>query len=281
MGRFKKYLWAACVVMLLCWGIVSLIHNLYLAAQEDEARIANEARLQKLNIPRNENRVHYNIGNIDGYHINIPPGIVDGWITYNGDPNDFDFDAKEKYQRPPISYDSIIAQISFKFRVADAALLQLGTQTEQDYANDLKLKVTPWANVLSNSGEKYPEDIDKFFNNVLESYLNSVGQPLTYTDKVHGLERYQFDYVNNPTAQKTWDMEEVYIYKTQQDQINTIIRCSTNPNFYAHSCQQFFHMPDNEMEAYFEVRYPRELLPEWQNIEQHTIAILNGFALTH
>ena len=194
MGRFKKYLWAACVMTFLCWGIGSLIHNLQLAAQEDEERIANEARLQKLNIPRNENGVRYSIGNIGGQRVKIPPGIVNTWITYDGDPNDFDFDAKRKYKRPPASYESSIAQFGFKFRISDGALLRLGTQTEVDYQNDSKTLPIPWVYVISKSGEQYPTReraalMDVYF----KDYVNPTSQaPLSYSGQEYGLEVYRF-----------------------------------------------------------------------------------------
>ena len=202
MGRFKKYLWAACLMTFLCWGIGSLIHNLYLAAQEDKQRMANEARLQKLNIPRNENGVRYSIGNIGGQRVQIPPGIVKTWITYDGDPNDFDFDAKKKYKRPPASYESSIAQFSFKFRISDGALLQWGTQTAVDYQNDSKTLPIPWVYVISKSGEQYPKReraalMDVYF----KDYVNPTSQaPRSYSGQEYGLEVYRFFWWNSAAA---------------------------------------------------------------------------------
>ena len=283
MGRFKKYLWAACLMAFLCWGIGSLIHNLQLAAQEDEERIANEARLQKLNIPRNENGVRYSIGNIGGQRVQIPPGIVNTWITYDGDPNDFDFDAKKKYKRPPASYESSIAQFGFKFRISDGALLRLGTQTEVDYQNDSKSEPTPWAYVISRSGDQYPTRerrmvMDVYFKN----YINPTSQtPLTYSGQEYGLEVYRFFGGTAPPPQNSWYKEEVYVHRDTAGEITTIIICTNNPAFAVNSCNQWFYMPKNQMKAFLDVSYPRAYLPEWQKIEQHIITILNGFALTH
>ena len=283
MGRFKKYLWAACVVMLLCWGIVSLIHNLYLAAQEDKQRMANEARLQKLNIPRNENGVRYSIGNIGGQRVQIPPGIVNTWITYDGDPNDFDFDAKKKYKRPPASYESSIAQFGFKFRISDGALLRLGTQTAVDYQNDSKTLPIPWVSAISKSGEQYPKGeraalMDVYF----KDYVNPTSQaPRSYSGQEYGLEVYRFFGGTAPPPQNSWDKEEVYVRRDTTGEITTIIICANNPNFAVNFCTQNFYMPKNQMKAFLGVQYPRAYLPEWQKIEQHTITILNGFALTH
>ena len=283
MGRFKKYLWAACLMTFLCWGIGSLIHNLYLAAQEDKQRMANEARLQKLNIPRNENGVRYSIGNIGGQRVQIPPGIVNTWITYDGDPNDFDFDAKKKYKRPPASYESSIAQFGFKFRISDGALLRLGTQTEVNYQNDSKSEPTPWAYVISRSGDQYPTRerrmvMDVYFKN----YINPTSQaPLSYSGQEYGLEVYRFFGGTAPPPQNSWYKEEVYVQRDTAGEITTIIKCTNNPAFAVNSCNQWFYMPKNQMKAFLDVRYPRAYLPEWQKIEQHTITILNGFALTH
>ena len=283
MGRFKKYLWAACLITLLCWGIGSLIHNLYLAAQEDKERMTNEARLQKLNIPRNENGVRYSIGNIGGQRVQIPPGIVNTWITYDGDPNDFDFDAKKKYKRPPASYESSIAQFGFKFRISDGALLRLGTQTAVDYQNDSKSEPTPWAYVISRSGDQYPTRerrmvMDVYFKN----YINPTSQtPLSYSGQEYGLEVYRFFGGTAPPPQNSWDKEEVYVQRDTAGEITTIIICANNPNFAVNFCRQKFYMPKNQMKAFLGVQYPRAYLPEWQKIEQHTITILNGFALTH
>ena len=202
MGQFKKYLWAACLMTLLCWGIGSLIHNLYLAAQEDKERMAYEARLQKLNIPRNENGVRYSIGNIGGQRVQIPPGIVNTWITYDGDPSDFDFDAKKKYKRPPASYESSIAQFSFQFRISDGALLRLGTQTAVDYQNDSKTLPIPWVYVISKSGEQYPKReraalMDVYF----KDYVNPTSQaPRSYSGQEYGLEVYRFFWWNSAAA---------------------------------------------------------------------------------
>ena len=283
MGRFKKYLWAACVMTLLCWGIGSLIHNLYLAAQEDKERMANEARLQKLNIPRNENGVRYSIGNIGGQRVQIPPGIVNTWITYDGDPNDFDFDAKQKYKRPPASYESSIAQFGFKFRISDGALLRLGTQTEVDYQNDSKSEPTPWAYVISRSGDQYPTRerrmvMDVYFKN----YINPTSQtPLSYSGQEYGLEVNRFFGGTAPPPQNSWYKEEVYVQRDTAGEITTIIKCTNNPAFAVNSCNQWFYMPKNQMKAFLDVSYPRAYLSEWQKIEQHIITILNGFALTH
>ena len=283
MGRFKKYLWAACLMTFLCWGIGSLIHNLYLAAQEDKQRMANEARLQKLNIPRNENGVRYSIGNIGGQRVQIPPGIVNTWITYDGDPNDFDFDAKKKYKRPPASYESSIAQFGFKFRISDGALLRLGTQTAVDYQNDSKTLPIPWAYVISSSGEQYPKGeraalMDVYF----KDYVNPTSQaPLTYSGQEYGLDVYRFFGGAAPPPQNSWDKEEVYVRRDTTGEITTIIICANNPNFAVNFCTQNFYMPKNQMKAFLDVSYPRAYLPEWQKIEQHIITILNGFALTH
>ena len=283
MGRFKKYLWAACLMAFLCWGIGSLIHNLQLAAQEDEERIANEARLQKLNIPRNENGVRYSIGNIGGQRVQIPPGIVNTWITYDGDPNDFDFDAKKKYKRPPASYESSIAQFGFKFRISDGALLRLGTQTEVDYQNDSKSEPTPWAYVISRSGNQYPTRerrmvMDVYFKN----YINPTSQtPRSYSGQEYGLEVYRFFGGTAPPPQNSWYKEEVYVQRDTAGEITTIIKCTNNPAFAVNSCNQWFYMPKNQMKAFLDVSYPRAYLSEWQKIEQHIITILNGFALTH
>ena len=267
----------------LCWGIGSLIHNLYLAAQEDKERMANEARLQKLNIPRNENGVRYSIGNIGGQRVQIPPGIVNTWITYDGDPNDFDFDAKKKYKRPPASYESSIAQFGFKFRISDGALLRLGTQTEVDYQNDSKTLPIPWVYVISKSGEQYPTReraalMDVYF----KDYVNPTSQaPLSYSGQEYGLEVYRFLGGTAPPPQNSWYKEEVYVRRDTAGEITTIIICANNPNFAVNFCRQKFYMPINQMKAFLDVRYPRAYLPEWQKIEQHTIAILNGFALAH
>ena len=283
MRRFKKYLWAACVMTFLCWGIGSLIHNLYLAAQEGKERMTNEARLQKLNIPRNENGVRYSIGNIGGQRVQIPPGIVNTWITYDGDPNDFDFDAKQKYKRPPASYESSIAQFGFKFRISDGALLRLGTQTEVDYQNDSKSEPTPWAYVISRSGDQYPTRerrmvMDVYFKN----YINPTSQtPLSYSGQEYGLEVNRFFGGTAPPPQNSWYKEEVYVQRDTAGEITTIIKCTNNPAFAVNSCNQWFYMPKNQMKAFLDVSYPRAYLSEWQKIEQHTIAILNGFALAH
>jgi heme exporter protein D len=242
MGRFKKYLWAACVMTLLCWGIGSLIHNLYLAAQEDKQRMANEARLQKLNIPRDQNGTRYRIGNIGGQRVQIPPGIVNTWITYDGDPNDFDFDAKKKYKRPPASYESSIAQFGFKFRISDGALLQWGTQTEVDYQNDSKTLPIPWVYVISKSGEQYPTRerrmvMDVYFKN----YINPTSQtPLSYSGQEYGLEVYRFFGGTAPPPQNSWDKEEVYVRRDTAGEITTIIICANNPNFAEKSNESIF-----------------------------------------
>ena len=268
---------------LLCWGIGSLIHNLYLAAQEDKQRMANEARLQKLNIPRNENGVRYSIGNIGGQRVQIPPGIVNTWITYDGDPNDFDFDAKKKYKRPPASYESSIAQFGFKFRISDGALLRLGTQTAVDYQNDSKTLPIPWVSAISKSGEQYPKGeraalMDVYF----KDYVNPTSQaPRSYSGQEYGLEVYRFFGGTAPPPQNSWDKEEVYVRRDTTGEITTIIICANNPNFAVNFCTQNFYMPKNQMKAFLGVQYPRAYLPEWQKIEQHTITILNGFALIH
>ena len=283
MGRFNKYLWAACVLTLLCWGIGSLIHNLYLAAQEDKERMANEARLQKLNIPRDQNGIRYRIGNIGGQRVQIPPKILDAWITYDGDPNDYDFEAKPKYKRPPESYESSSAQFGFKFRISDGALLRLGTQTAVDYQNDSKTLPIPWVYVISKSGNHYPTReraalMDVYF----KDYVNPTSQaPLSYSGQEYGLEVYRFFGGAAPPPQNSWDKEEVYVRRDTAGEITTVIICANNPNFAVNFCRQKFYMPLNQMKAFLGVQYPRAYLPEWQNIEQHTISILNGFALTH
>ena len=268
---------------LLCWGIGSLIHNLQLAAQEDEERIANEARLQKLNIPRDQNGIRYRIGNIGGQRVQIPPRIEDTWITYDGDPSDFDFEAKRKYKRPPESYDSSIAQFGFQFRISDGALLQWGTQTEVDYHNDSKSEPIPWAYVISRSGDQYPTRERRMVMDVyFKDYINPTSQaPLSYSGQEYGLEVYRFFGGTAPPPQNSWYKEEVYVQRDTAGEITTVIKCANNPAFAVNFCEQWFYMPKNKIKAFLYVRYPRAYLPKWQNIEQHTITILNGFALTH
>ena len=73
----------------------------------------------------------------------------------------------------------------------------------------------------------------------------------------------------------------MYVRRDTTGEITTVIICANNPNFAVNFCRQKFYMPINQMKAFLGVQYPRAYLPEWQKIEQHTITILNGFALAH
>lgn len=277
----KKYAWAAYILLLLLSGLAYLIHNLMQAYDEGIALEAEKKRLDSLNIPKDENGAPYSIGNISGYHIQIPPGVSDSWITYNGDPNDFDFEAKRKYKRPPIDYDSKIAQFNFRFRLTDGALWRLGTQTDLDFEQDLQLKSTPWVKVIADADEKYPYIPQKtVMDNLFKSFSKPGSRPpLTYAGDEMAMEVYCYFGGKLPPPQNSWDKEEIYLYRHSNNQISTFIRCSNNPEFAENFCNHNFFMPDNQLKVFFSMSYPREFLPQWQHIETQAIQIVRGFVV--
>lgn len=262
-------------------GIRTLVNNFEQVLAEGEQRVANKKLRQALNIPQDENGITYDIGNISDHHIQIPPRVPNNWITYNGDPNDFDFEAKAKYKRPPITYKSKIAQFGLKFRIRDGALLRRGTQTQLDYEIDQDSRPAPWVTVIVNSGDQYPRTSKKELLNIyLKRYTQPASlPPLTYSGHEMGLDVYRFFGGSKPPPQNSWDKAEVYIQGNPNGEITTFIKCTNNPDFAFNSCRHSFFMPDNRIKVFFEMGYPRAFLSDWQQIEKHATHIMSSFVV--
>lgn len=280
-SKLIKYFWFTVIAAFPIGSVVYLVNNAYQRSIRTDAFQAEEKRLESLNIPKDKNGSRYLIGNISGRHIQIPPGVVGGWITYNGDPSDFDYDAKEKYQRPPISYDSKIALFDFRFRLTDGALWRLGTQTELDYKKDSYSQPVPWVNTLVYSGDNYPRPSKKMLlDSYLKDYSHPISQvPMTYAGTELGLEVYRYFGGTKPPPDNSWEKGEVYLRRNSEGDITMFIMCANNPRFAVNFCRQFFFMPDDDIEVFFNARYPRQFLPQWQHIETQAIQIVHGFVV--
>lgn len=284
MAWSKQYFWPVFFI------IVSIIAISKLAAHiersnaeyaERRQRMSDQQALyEKLDIPRDQYGLRYIIGNINGYQVNLPRRAILGWVTYDGDPSDWDAKAKRAYKRPLNSYESKIAQFLFKFRITDGVLLEEGTPIEQEYQKDQDLKRQQWVSVLANSGERYPRlgTQSERLNASFESYTRPVsGATFAYTRHEFGLDVYSFHGGAKPPPDNSYDKQDIFIRRNESNEMTTVIQCSNNPRFAVNSCQHQFFLPDDKVKVFLDVGYARQFLPQWQQIEARTTEIMNGF----
>ena len=229
------------------------------------------------------------IGKLGTYSISIPAGVIDGWARYMGDPGDFaDPKIKARYQRPPESYDLPIESFGFLYRITDGDVYTSFRQTQQDYRHDNETlipygKPFPWASV-SVYGQ-YDAKVALNFNSYVQegfkiskeiSNIDYIQQP----QPLYGLTVYRANNGIDPETGEPWKSDTLtkdrMIKKDQAGNIKTYIDCQFTQHI--NSCHHMFYNDDWHIQVW--ISYSRTYLPQWQEMENNIIKILDSWRVS-
>ncbi len=229
------------------------------------------------------------IGKLGTHSISIPAGVIDGWARYVGAPGDFaDPKIKSQYQRPEKTYDLPIESFGFNYRITDGDVFTSFRKTEEDYRNDSKTlipqgKPFPWADVIIygvyDSSEALNFNEYAYFDFKAEkevSNIDYIEQPQTLYD----LTVLKANNGIDPKTGESWKAEsyikDILIKKNRRGEIKTFMKCDFT--LQKNSCNHMFYNDDWHIKVY--LTYERYYLPEWQNIENNILKILDSWQVT-
>ena len=215
------------------------------------------------------------VGTLGGMKVRIPWHFV-RLMEFSGEPTDWKQGPKSPASRPPGATRDI-ASFGFDVRYPDMAGLSTPA-LQRDY-DKRPFKVSPWMGVSITSGDIYPpRGLAARASAIRE--LKSYTPYLQVSSDVDALERYVAQGVNPRTGKPArldfgnWD---VYLAFDPPGQANAVIECS-NTEIGRQTCDHAFVL-EPQARVLVEVRYGREMLPEWQDIQRRTGALLLGFRI--
>ena len=229
------------------------------------------------------------IGKLGTHSISIPAGVIDGWARYMGDPGDFaDPKIKAKYQRPPESYDLPIESFGFLYRITDGDVYTSFRQTQQDYRRDNQTlipygKPFPWASV-SVYGQ-YDAATPLNFNFTVQNEFK-LAKEITHFDYIqqeqplYGLTVYRANNGIDPKTGEPWkwdgNAKDILLKKDQAGNIKTYIKCefTQHKNF----CSHMYYKDNWHIQVW--ISYNRTYLPQWQEMENNIIKILDSWRVS-
>ncbi|WP_239363334.1 hypothetical protein [Snodgrassella communis] len=270
------------IFMLLLWQVLLLAGCDYYVNEQPAQQVPEPFRNQ-------DSRGRYDsIGKLGTYSISIPAGVIDGWVRYVGDPGDFaDPKIKAKYQRPPKTYDLPIESFGFLYRITDGDVYTSFRQTQQDYRHDNETlipygKPFPWADV-SAYGVYGAAPLN--FNAYVQIIFRSAKEVTNFDyiqqeQPLYGLTVYKANNGIDPKTSEPWksdvNAEDILLKKDQAGNIKTYIDCQFTQHI--NSCSHMFYNDDWHIQV--RMSYSRTYLPQWQEMEDRVIQILNSWRVS-
>ncbi len=225
----------------------------------------------------------YIIGNLGGYPVNLPSSVV-SLLEYDDSPG-WDREKLRHYQPPTRNYQSIIDSFGFSLRYRDHTLLD-SRKNQAEYEQESDLLPNPWIDVGITSGTRYHKDEhvwDRLIASDLENSYPS-GPPVYQRDSneiAFGLERYIIPGIN-PANNLPWrenhSADDVFVHRDAAGHVNAYIRCSNNAVPHP-PCSHYFSV-SGDMKVDASLLYDRQLLPDWQKIQQAADSAIHGFVVT-
>ncbi|MCO6521413.1 MAG: hypothetical protein J6582_10290 [Snodgrassella sp.] len=271
------------IFMLLLWQVLLLAGCDY---------YVNEQPAQQVPVPfynRDSRGRADTIGKLGTHSISIPAGVIDGWARYVGDPGDFaDPKIKAKYQRPPESYDLPIESFGFLYRITDGDVYTSFRQTQQDYRHDNETlipygKPFPWADVIIYG--EYDAAVPLNFNFTVHDDFR-ISKEVTDIEYIqqpqplYGLTVYKANNGINPETGEPWKSDTLardrMIHKDQAGNIKTYIKCQFTRHI--NICNHMFY--NDEWHISVLIGYNRVYLPQWQEMEDRIMQILDSWRVT-
>ena len=275
------------LIVVLLWQVLLLAGCDHDLSKEPEKKVVEQVPQPFRN---QDSRGRYDtIGKLGTYSISIPAGVIDGWARYMGDPGDFaDPKIKARYQRPPKTYDLPIESFGFLYRITDGDVYTSFRKTEEDYRHDNETlipygKPFPWASV-SVYGQ-YDATAPLNFNFTVQddfrvskeiSNIDYIQQP----QPLYGLTVYRANNGIDPETGEPWKSDTLtkdrMIKKDQVGNIKTYIDCQFTQHI--NSCHHMFYNDDWHIQVW--ISYSRTYLPQWQEMENNIIKILDSWRVS-
>ena len=215
------------------------------------------------------------VGTLGGMKVRIPWHFVN-LMEFSGEPTDWKGGPKSPVSRPAGATRDI-ASFGFEVRYPDMA--GLSTPALRSDHDQRPFKVNPWMDVTITSGDLYRP-------RALAAMASAIREPLSdapylkAASDVDTLERHVAQGVNPKTKQPArLDLlnPDVYLAFDPPGQASAVIRCS-NTEIGRQACVHAFVL-EPQARVFVQVRYGRDMLPEWQDIQRRTRALLLGFRI--
>ena len=275
------------LIVVLLWQVLLLAGCDHDLSKEPEKKVVEQVPQPFRN---QDSRGRYDtIGKLGTYSISIPAGVIDGWARYMGDPGDFaDPKIKARYQRPPKTYDLPIESFGFLYRITDGDVYTSFRKTEEDYRHDNETlipygKPFPWASV-SVYGQ-YDAATPLNFNFTVQDDFR-VSKEISNIDYIqqeqplYGLTVYRANNGIDPETGEPWKSDTLtkdrMIKKDQASNIKTYIKCEFT--HHIDSCDHMFYNDDWHIQVW--ISYSRTYLPQWQEMEDRIMQILESWRVT-
>lgn len=231
------------------------------------------AEQQPLDAPKDAYGNPYIIGDLGGYPVNLPSSVV-SLLEYDDSPG---WD-REKLR----NYQSIIDSFSFRMRYRDQTLLDTRKNYAQ-YKREIEMLPNPWIRVGIASGTRYHKGEhvwDRYIASDFEHGYSS-DSPVYQRDGddyEFGLERYIVPGIN-PANNLPWrenhSADDVFVHRDAAGHVDTYIRCTNNAVPHP-PCSHSFSVSGG-MKVDVDLLYDRQLLPDWQKIQQAAERAIHGF----
>ena len=241
------------------------------------------AEQQPLDAPKDAYGNPYIIGDLGGYPVNLPSSVV-SLLEYDDSPG-WDREKLRNYQPPVRNYQSIIDSFSFRMRYRDQTLLDTRKNYAQ-YKREIEMLPNPWIRVGIASGTRYHQGEhiwDRYIASDFERGYSS-DSPVYQRDGddyEFGLERYIVPGIN-PANNLPWrenhSADDVFVHRDAAGHVNAYIRCSNNAVPHP-PCSHYFSV-SGDMKVDASLLYDRQLLPDWQKIQQAADSAIHGFVVT-
>jgi len=226
-----------------------------------------------------ENRNGPVIGDLGGVPVSIPRPYA-RFVEYDDDPH---FLEKRKGPPPQRTHTSKLRAFGFEVRFPDMAA-DTGVAAEEK--RKATIQNTMWLTVVIASHSTYGTD-----DEALERMVAAINDPSAHSyryrplpEKTYGLAG--FTPIGADESRRGWgilvdgkaaDMNDynIYYHRDQSGRVDSYIECG-NMKHAADTCAQEFHvLPAMRVRA--KVRYRKELLPHWREIQSSVAKVVLGF----
>ncbi|MCE4556545.1 hypothetical protein [Pelomonas cellulosilytica] len=197
-------------------------------------------------------------------------------MEFSGEPTDWKRGPQPPEARP-LGATRDIASFGFDVRYPDMSGLSTPA-LQRDY-DGRPFKVNPWMGVSITSGDLYrPGALAA--RAIVVRKQKSYPTYFQVASDIDAMEKYVVQSTNPRTgkpARLDFGNSDVYLAFDRSGQVSAIIECS-NTEIGRQLCSQAFVL-EPHASVFVEVRYGRDMLPKWQDIQRRTGALLLGFRI--
>ncbi len=218
------------------------------------------------------------VGNLGGVPVTIPKHFAE-FVEYDGDPG---FGEMREGSIPVRTHESKLSSFGFYVRYPD--MVGMSTEELREEKRKASIYKTMWIKVGIRSGEIYPGN--GFLDRAANSRLGRKSEIIKY-ENYEKLEVSQFDLevyapagIDNETGipyRNHEDAKDIYLNHDESGKVSAIIICS-NVKKESASCTHSISL-EPSIKAKIEIRYRRNLLPNWKIIQEAVIKLIHQFEI--